>query len=358
MFIIKIALIGCYPPPYGGISIHVKRLKIVLDNNNIENVVFNDKIEDLKNSIKKDSLKKTFLKLIYLKYNVLHFHIINKKGRMLIPIYRLLGKKVILTVHGESLIDQIKESNFIEKKILLNGLKRLNKIITVNPKTNMELIDLGVNKNKLVTIPAYINPIKDSKDYNLIPKEVYNFINSSNFLISVNGWIRFYKKEDLYGIDLSIELINKLINSGYNVSLFIALLGIEEQNHKEKEYYLELKNKIKKYNLEKYIFIYEVNNTEFYPILEKSNLFIRPTNIDGDAISIREALYYKIPTIASDVVIRPKEVILFKNRDLNNLYSKVIYVMKNYKEYKEKIKDLDIEDNSNKILKIYKNLTN
>nr|WP_307890068.1 hypothetical protein [Clostridium botulinum] len=38
----KIAIIGPYPPPYGGISVHIKRMKLYLENKNIDVTVYND----------------------------------------------------------------------------------------------------------------------------------------------------------------------------------------------------------------------------------------------------------------------------------------------------------------------------
>ena len=49
---------------------------------------------------------------------------------------------------------------------------------------------------------------------------------------------------------------------------------------------------------------------------------VRPTNTDGDALSIREAMYFKISVIASDVTTRPENTIIFKNRDLDDFYIK------------------------------------
>jgi hypothetical protein len=93
-----------------------------------------------------------------------------------------------------------------------------------------------------------------------------------------------------------------------------------------------------------------------YPIIKRIQLFIRPTNTDGDAISIRESLYYKVPTIASDVCKRPKGTISFRNRDINDLYNKTADVIDNYEQYKNKLKSIVFNDNIEKVLDVYKKL--
>mgnify|MGYP001154533439 CR=1 FL=1 len=55
------------------------------------------------------------------------------------------------------------------------------------------------------------------------------------------------------------------------------------------------------------------------PILQRSDLFVRPTNTDGDALSVREALYLRVPALASDVVPRPRGTRLFRTRDAADL---------------------------------------
>ena len=114
----------------------------------------------------------------------------------------------------------------------------------------------------------------------------------------------------------------------------------------------ELTNRIKKYNISKnFIFCHE--NAEFYTILRKSDLFVRPTNKDGDAVSVREALYFKVPTVASNAVPRPYGSIIFESRDLNDFFQKVDNALKNKKD---KGKIFQIDDNFSKINNIYNQL--
>jgi hypothetical protein len=49
--------------------------------------------------------------------------------------------------------------------------------------------------------------------------------------------------------------------------------------------------------------------------MEQADLVVRPTNTDGDSLSIREAIFLNKPIISSDVVKRPDGTILFANRN-------------------------------------------
>jgi hypothetical protein len=54
-------------------------------------------------------------------------------------------------------------------------------------------------------------------------------------------------------------------------------------------------------------------------ILETSDLFLRATNTDGDATSLREALALDVPVAASDASPRPEGVVLFRKRDTRDM---------------------------------------
>ena len=85
----------------------------------------------------------------------------------------------------------------------------------------------------------------------------------------------------------------------------------------------------------------------------KGTIFIRPTNTDGDSISVREALYFDIPCISSDVVPRPPGTIVFKNRNTDDLIIKIKDVLNNYDNHKNNLKKIKCDNNFNKIFKVY-----
>jgi glycogen(starch) synthase len=50
-------------------------------------------------------------------------------------------------------------------------------------------------------------------------------------------------------------------------------------------------------------------------VIKRSSVFLRPTTSDGDSISLREALHFNVPVVASDAAPRPDGSILFASRD-------------------------------------------
>lgn len=357
----KINIIGPYPPPYGGISIHIKRLYQKLKSLNIEsNIYCENKINIDNNEIKNLKLKKFILLSIFLKKNeIIHLHTSGLKIRLIMSLISFLfSKKLIITVHGVSLEEEYNQLNKFGKIIYKFLLNKISYLIVVNSEIKDWCIKNEILLNRIEVIPAYINPIVSKNDYLKINKEVWDFIENSKKrnekIITGNGNIRFFNNEDLYGLDLLVELIYLLRKNDYKVSLFFALLGYESQSKKERNYFASLLEKIKEYHIEENIFIYKIRDTEYYPILDKTDIFIRPTNTDGDAISIREAIYLKKPNIASDIVKRPAGTILFKSREIKDLFKKVKYILDNFDKEKNKLNNIETKEYYEAVLEVYK----
>lgn len=354
----KIGLFGIYPPPIGGISIHVKRLSEFLYKKNIDVTVY---------SKVKNNLNKSYVvaiknkKIFYIRYlfntkdDIIHTHTHSWKERaILVFISKIHKKKFIMTLH--SLRTEWNQLNLIDKILSKYVLKYSTKIISVGIDEKNKLIRWGCSKEKITVLPAYINPIEIKEDKEKIPKEAWEFIDKSKFFISANGAVRFHNSEDLYGLDMLINLVHQFKEKGLKVNLLFALLGLHSQSKNEKEYYFKLKKRIEDLGLKEEIYIYEVNDTEFYPILKRSDLFVRPTNTDGYGVSIAEAIYYNVPSIASDVCKRPEGTILFGSRESKDLEEKILDVINNYEQHKVRVKKVQMKDYAEDVVDIYKSV--
>ena len=63
----------------------------------------------------------------------------------------------------------------------------------------------------------------------------------------------------------------------------------------------------------------DVDHDTCLQLIAESNLFVRPNDRDGDALSVREALALGVPVVASDVGSRPPEAILFAAGDFQGM---------------------------------------
>lgn len=352
---LSVALLGAYPPPYGGVSVHIQRLGQNLSKLGIKYVIY-DFAPVAKKPINDIKLIKHpfifFLKFpILVKESIIHIHLSDWKARsLLITLGILSKKKIVITIHGKSLEDLINGNNVFLKYIVYYLLKKCDLIIAVNNKIKDNCLRINVPREKIILLPAFIPPVLSKKELNLSPT-ILEFINDHNPIISANASkIALNKGVDIYGIDLCVESCINLKHKFKNIGFIICTSEINELN-----YFNQIKQKIKLLNLENSI-LFITTSTPFYPILKRSLIFIRPTTTDGDALSIREALYFKVPVIASDCIERPNGVILFRTGDLNDLEKNIIFVLDNYRKFKKVSESMSSEDNSKYITNIYKSL--
>ena len=193
------------------------------------------------------------------------------------------------------------------KWFLLNKFK---KIICVNPDTKLFLEEKLTNVHNQV-IPAFLPPTK-------IDKSSVSFIKDycSKFDYVLSGYayrFSFFEGEDLYGTDLMIDLIDRLTKKEINAVL-VLLISMEET-----PYFGKITQKINNLNLEQNILLIDINKgVDAVALWQMSDIYLRPTNTDGNSISILEALSVGSSVVASDCVERPESCILFRNRDIED----------------------------------------
>lgn len=350
---IEIALLGSYPPPYGGVSIHIQRLKEKLDEIGIITLVYDFSGKGGKKDndvvLVNRSIKWLVKYFFTAKEKIIHSHFSDWRIRSIIGLMSFFKKKTIITIHGDSLKQSLDNHNWFKKQIIKFSLKHSSFIIAMNTNIEQLCLNIGVKPTCIAVIPSFIPPTLREDEINEIPQKTWDFIDTHTPIISANAFeIKFNKNEDLYGIDMCIDLCSELVIDFPDLGFIFCLPSIG--NHK---YYSKLKERIVEKGIQdKFLFVNK--NYQFYPILMKSDIFVRPTNTDGDAISVREALHFNIPVVASDVVSRPKGTILFRNRNIEDFTFMVKRVLNDKNQYKKQLEELQIDNNAEKIIEIYK----
>jgi len=370
----KIDIIGSYPPPYGGVSIHIKRLSDNLYKVGIKHTIYDTAALLNTNMLQNkgdniipisSSIKWSLRYLLHNSSDILHLNAGSSwKLRLFTCLIGLIHrKKIIITINGNDItwpyaISCLRkpDPSFIARiitKLVIYSLKHASFIICVNPDIRELVLSLGIKQNHTAVIPGFIPPLVKDKDIAQIPQNIWEFMEDHTPIIVANAFKTvFYNGQDLYGIDLCVDLCSKLKDIYPRLGFVFCISEIGDY-----DYFHKIEQIIEEKNLKEH-FLFVTGNYQFYPILMKSQLFIRPTNTDGDALSLREALYFKVPSLASDVVSRPEGTILFKNRDINDLTQKVEGILKNYEEYKDGLKNINIEDNTLKLIAVYQGIYN
>lgn len=342
----KIIIYGILPPPYGGVSIYHKRLMNALKDKEVD-FTFIRSNKNQSTEANYLSLRQFVMRMMDFNKKVIH---ISGFGTgflhvSLIVLAVLFRKKVILTIHNDRISKSFSCLAPHKKLIGWLFLKTTAHVISVNPKTKIPF----VKNEKLSVIPAYISPSTTETTTNQLPAYFHNLRTKHKFLITASASkVAFYNNEDLYGIDLSIELMKRLKNKGYNNVGFIYVIP-EIGDH---EYYQKMQELVLKHKLTEHFHLY-TQPVPYPAVINLCDLFIRPTNTDGYGVSIAEAISLQVPAIASDVCPRPEGTLLFENRNMSDLEKKTEDIINNYDIHKNRIRDVSYEDNAQKIIEVY-----
>ncbi|RKD23831.1 hypothetical protein BEP19_05220 [Ammoniphilus oxalaticus] len=306
-----IAEVGVYPPPYGGISVHIERLCDVLHQRGIAYQIYDENGESgpKKRTVIPIGQVESWCRKYLFQRNadIVHNHFLRWQVRFLLSLLRLKGKKVVHTIH--SMRNDGEGFDFIQKLLIKVTALLSDHFIAVSEEVEQKLLEIGIPQQKISVIPAFIPPPEGEPTP--LPAYVEQFVARYATLIVANGGIgNHYEGVDLYGADLCVELFLELAQQNENCGFIYAITHIVDRKSLD-----ELKERLAAYNLtDRFLFLEE--KMPLHPLIRAASLFVRPTASDGDAISVREALYVGTPVVTSDVVRRPAGARLFKNRDL------------------------------------------
>ncbi|MBS1756739.1 MAG: glycosyltransferase [Bacteroidetes bacterium] len=313
----KILITGPVPPPAGGISIHISRLQYLLKDN-----FAIDFIDE--SSLQKPGIfnLRSYNFFLYIKKMLGADLVYVQSGSTylrLIQLFfaKLLFKKIILTIHAYP-FNKKGVAYFLDNSIF----NFANKIIVVNESI---LTRLSLPPQKCAIKIAFLPPVMELEP--ALPNNISDIIlsakNDGAKIICGNASrLDFYNNEDLYGVDMCIE-VSKYFKQQSVKHIFIFIVSSLDDGKTTFEKYV---NQIKAEGLENSFFLLNTR-LSFVRLIEEADVIVRPTNTDGDAITIREVLYLHKPILASDAVARPEGTLLFKNRNVDDFKNKLLNII-------------------------------
>ncbi len=354
---LRIDIIGTYPPPIGGTSIHLQRLLRANREHGIDAIAYdthaNEQGKEINNEYVRPikNYKKFILRYFFNKRaDIIHAHSHSWVERMILTIKaRLCGQKTVFTFH--SLRDELSSFSAKQKFAYKYVLKKADAFIATSPNIKEKLVKWGCKPDKISVIPPFIVPSKKDSGVRL-GNEIERFKDRFNFIISANASNNdHYNGEDLYGLDMCIELICSL-SPDYNVGFIYVLTKTTDESYLD-----SMKKKIQERGVSDRFFLIE-GSLDFISLLKISTIFVRPTNTDSWSLSVSESLSVGVPCIASNACKREEGTIFFKVRDQGDFELKVRECLGNLKEEKEKLQAIKISDYYENIFDVYVKLCN
>ncbi len=323
--------------PLNGITVHIKR---VLERTKNRKLITTKHVPL---SIRNPQLI-FFIKLLVSESRTkIHLH--NYHPIFLLESFLINTKKnkLIFTIHSEGIPTILEKGNAFYRFLILKFLRRCNIIICVNPSLAKRIYRFGIKRQQIVVLPAFIHPVYNREDINLLPPKIKEIRREENIILCANAGISdVMNYRIVYGLDLLQKLMRKLEK---RKNIYLVL-------------FLAIDRNLDKYGLTDFVApnikLFIGGRYDLTPVIASSDLFLRPTRTDGYSLSVAESLILGTPVIASDVVDRPEGTILFKTSDFEDFYDKVSNTISNLYEIKKMTHNNKIPDYYDDLLRIYK----
>ena len=343
----KIVHISSFPPPIGGKSIFLQRLKYYTDlweGNKIFYVDVSGINVKEKEKMGIYCTSKIGILPYLLKERPAHivFHS-NSALHLFLNLLLMHRHRFIYFAHGESIL---KEKN--KKGWRHYILSKAECIVCPTENIYLEVKetfpDTVVKNISLVILPNNIRPLDECSLERLHQKADFVFSSYANTLVDYDG-------VSLYGIDMLIEGLYKLRKNGYNCGIVLLISDVTNKNKLQ-----EYTTQITSLGLNDFFIILDQPMDEASRLYASTDAYLRPTNTDGNAFSIYEALSLGIPVVASDVVPRAKGCLIFQNRNVDDFVARMEFLMDNYDEIKESTQNLKIAGNEQKLVDFFRSI--
>ncbi|MHB8865399.1 MAG: glycosyltransferase family 4 protein [Pirellulaceae bacterium] len=349
------AIVSSIPPPFGGVTVHVERLSALLGEHGFSFRIYEQQGKSIpeRNVVPLGRASGAMLKfLLTVPEPIVHLHTSSVSAiGVCLAILLWRKKKVLLTLHGEKPMRDYQGIRFPGVSLLLTHLLRKAHIIAVSESIATWLRDIGVDDSRLSVVPAFLPPSESQLLERNIPKVVLEFAASHELLVGSQGWFGYFiNGRHVYSFEMLLELIASICKERNDVGFYTVISGTYDQEHRKsifaKRHTMGLDSK----------WLIIEDNFHAAALFKKSDLFVRPTITDGDAVSVRECLWLGVPVVASDAVQRPEGCVIHGNLDLKSLAECVTRVLCDVDEHRRRVEAIEIKDSTSDILDVYRRI--
>lgn len=318
----RILIIGPAPTRIGGVSIHITRLAWLL-----RNEYSFDYIDEARGKVEGFYNFRCLNLIPYFKKvkhaDIVHIHsavFVFRVFHILVAKF-LLRKPVCVSIHHDLSVEGH-----------IGFTRRLLKCCNCAILDSQDIYDsVFVQKSRCEykLMPAFLPPIVETEDE--LPSDIVIWLKEvrkdpqSILMCSSSSNIKDYNGADLYGNDMSIDAVRILNSKLKNKTFYLLLIVHNSENSPDKLRLYE--ETIARQSPDNILLVKKP--ISFLRVMKEADVVLRPTNTDGDSITIREALYFSKATVASDCAVRPEGTTVFKTRDINDFCEKILLSISN-----------------------------
>jgi glycosyltransferase involved in cell wall biosynthesis len=313
----KILQLGPYPPPHGGVQTHVVALVDFLRQRGITCDVVN--LTRFRRASENgiyypQNAFAVFGHLLSHRYDIIHLHIggriWTRQLALALACFALPGTRCVFTFHSGGYPSSPEGRSAHARTLRAFVLRRFDGLIAVNEEIAQFFRTLGVKPQRIHVISPYLGFGASAPGQGSVPQQVSDFLAAHDpVLISVGGL------EPEYDVSLQMKALGVIRTSHPDAGLLVAGSGSLAAVVRKECSFLPYAEHV--------LLNGDLAHAATLQAMQCSDIMLRTTWYDGDAISVREALQLGVPVIASDNGMRPQGTHLIPARDLDALVAAV-----------------------------------
>lgn len=298
-----VAIVGSYPPNYGGISTHVQRLHVALAPLGSVTVFDVHAGPDQADGPGLVRVAGPPLQTAWRVRRALarrddrlhHFHV-SAMAHFLWASPLILGRRGrtgeatrVLTIHGGAFGANVRALPLWGRWLFRWMLRRLDHFVCVSAEQRDVLLEWGVHPTAVSVIPAYLPPAHPDREHGLAPLAAARQAGRP-VIVCVAQLLEHY------GVVELLEALHGLRGPPRPLLVLVTYLDRSRAYAERCRTWLDGSDAI---------VVQDVPSSQVAAILADADVFVRPTWWDGDAVSLREAAFFGLRIVATDVAKRP-----------------------------------------------------
>jgi glycosyltransferase involved in cell wall biosynthesis len=305
---LRIALVGNWPPPYGGVSVHVAALARVLSARGVDVCVLDlghgDHSGPALAPVRHPARFAAGLARVAASGRLVHVHTngANPKSWLVAlaagRARRPGGPRGVLTLHS-GLAPAFLRGGADRRRLAAAACTGFGRVVAVNEEIAAELHACGVAPERVIVLPPFSPEVLDDR---APPAPLAGFRARHAPLLAAA-----IAPGPTYGADLLLPAFAALRARAPGAGLIAFGPGTDAPA----------------WRVPGVLGLGEVAHAGALAVIEAADVFVRPTRADGDAVSVREALALGCTVVASDVGHRPGGCLLFRAGDAGALAARL-----------------------------------
>jgi glycosyltransferase involved in cell wall biosynthesis len=315
-----VTLVGHYPPPFGGVATLLRQMESSLQDAGWRVEIFNlghgkptaPNVTNFDTTNRLREVLELRAAIADSTSDVFHYVSASYRSFWLASVFAALtamaGRRLVLSFVGGAFPDFIGSLSPPKRWWARGTLSRASALVACNDEIAEVLEGFRVR----TPVHRITNSFPMVGEGGRLPDDVERFIEGHSPVVCTTG-----AAAPEYGLTGAVRGISALRRDHPDVGFVMVLTRYGTDEHEA-----EVVSVIEEEGLGEHVLVTR-ELPDFTALLGASDVFLRSALVDGDSMSVREALALGVPTVASDTAFRPEGVIRYRKDDVEDMSAKL-----------------------------------